>query len=110
MKETGQISSKDCVYFPSYLVKCICFMLGHLMMPWNLKTKNSKIWFSSEQKELLKWNKKTLFLVWQELSLRLKKQTSKNVADITFNYANLIWAQISHAIQWIIILQKKPSE
>ena len=47
---------------------------------------NFKIWFSRERKELLKWNKKTLFLVSQILSFRLKKQTSKNIADTTFKW------------------------
>ena len=39
---------------------------------------NSKIWFSRDRKELLKWNKK------QVLSFTLKKETSKNAADTTF--------------------------
>ena len=29
---TGQISLTDCIYFPSYSVKCICFMLRHFMV------------------------------------------------------------------------------
>ena len=50
--------------FPSYSVKCIsCFMLRNLVISWNLKTYNSKIWFSWERKELLTWNK-IFFLVW----------------------------------------------
>ena len=54
-----QISLTDCVYFPSYSVKCFSyFMLGHLMKSWNLHIENSKIRFSREQKKLLKWNKK----------------------------------------------------
>ena len=32
------------------------------------------------------------------------------IFDSHFNYANLICAQNSDAIQWIIILKKKPSE
>ena len=81
---------------PKYSVKCIsCFMLRCLMRSWNLKIWNSKIWFSPERKELLKWNKKHLTgdkkhltggkKVWQVLSFRLKKQTSKNVAGTTFS-------------------------
>ena len=53
--QTGPISLTDCVYFPSYSVKCIsCFMLRHLMMWWNLKIRDTKILFSPEQKEFLK--------------------------------------------------------
>ena len=45
-----------------------------------------KLWFSRERKKLLKWNKKN-FLVLQVLYFRLKKQTSKNVADAAFKDA-----------------------
>ena len=41
------------------------------------------MWFSQEQKEFLKWNKKAFFLVSQVLSFRIEKQTSKNVVDTT---------------------------
>ena len=34
--QTGQNSPTDYVHFPSYSVKYICFMLRHLMTPWNL--------------------------------------------------------------------------
>ena len=57
LPQTDQISLTDCIYFASYLVKCIsCFMVRHLMTPWNLNIWNSKIWFSREWKTLLKWN------------------------------------------------------
>ena len=59
-------------------------MLRHLMTLWKVKIENTKIWFIREQKELLKWNKESFFLVWQVLFFRLKNQTSKNVADTTF--------------------------
>ena len=84
---TGQISLPGFVYFPSCWVKCVSyFMLRHLMMSWYLNVWKVKIWFSHKQKEFSKWNKKTFYLVSQVLSFRLRKQTSKNVADIAFNY------------------------
>ena len=75
---------KQTAYFPCFLVTCIsCFMLRHLIS-WNLNFWNSKIWFSWERKECLKWKKKTFFLVSQVLSFRLEKDTSKNIAQTTF--------------------------
>ena len=78
-------------------VKCICFMLRHLMPSWNLKISNSKIWFSQEQKELLKW-KNIFFLVWQVLSFRLKKQTSKNLANKPLKFARVFFRVISYSL------------
>ena len=81
----SQISLTDCVYFPNYSVKCIsCFMPGHLMTSWNLKMQNSKIWFSRERKELLKWNKK--HFSWFDKCFRLRKWYSANVADTNFKF------------------------
>ena len=45
-----------------------------------------KVKISRLSKELLKWNRKTLFLVSKVLFFRHKKQTSKNVADGTFKF------------------------
>ena len=42
----------------------------------------------------VKW--KAFFLVWQVLSLRLKKQTSKSVADTTFN----LFIPLSSRVAW----------
>ena len=55
------------------------------MTPWHLNIWKNKIWLSKEWKELSKWNKKTFFIVSQVLSFRHIIQTSKNVADTTFN-------------------------
>ena len=55
------------------------------MTSWHLNIWKVKIWLSQKRIELSKWNKKTFFLVSQVLSFRHKKQTSKNVADTTFN-------------------------
>ena len=102
MPQTDHISLTDCVYFPSYVVKCIfCFMLRHLMTSWNLKIQNSKIWFSRARKEFLKLNKKTFFLVCQVLPFRLKKQTSKNVADITLKW---VWPFTGHQALQVLML------
>ena len=53
-----------------------------------MKFENLKFWnliFSRTQRAFeVKW--KTFFLVSQVLSFRLKKQTSKNVADTTFTF------------------------
>ena len=49
-----------------------------------------KLWFSRERKKLLKWNKKN-FLGLQVLYFRLKKQTSKNVADAAFKDALIMF-------------------
>ena len=56
-------------------------MLRHLMTSWHLNIWKSKIWLSQEQNQLSKWNKKhfSLFHKWHTI------QTSKNVADTTFN-------------------------
>ena len=52
---TGQISLPDCVYFPSYSIKCVsCFMFRHLMTSWHLNIWKIKIWSSQERKELWK--------------------------------------------------------
>ena len=62
-------------------------MLRHLMMWWHLnilKLWKVKIWLSQEDKELSKQNK-TFFCASRVLSFRLTKQTSKKVADTTFN-------------------------
>ena len=58
-------------------------MLKHLLTPWNLNIKNSKIRISREWKEFLKWNKKH-FLQFHDCSLWDLKKTSKNVVDTTF--------------------------
>ena len=59
---TGQTSLPDCVYFPSYSIKCIfCFILRHLMS-WHLKIWKFKTGLSQERKELSRWNKKHFFL------------------------------------------------
>ena len=51
------------------------------------KSKILKFDFLKNEKSF--WSEiKTFFLVWQVLSLRLKKQTSKNVADTTFKKVN----------------------
>ena len=52
--------TKLCLLLSSHSVKCVsCFMLGHLMMSSHLN-------------------------IWEVLSFKHKKQTSKNVADTTF--------------------------
>ena len=51
--KTGHISLPDCVYFPSYSIKCVlCFMLGHLKTSWDLIIWKFKIWLFQEWKEL----------------------------------------------------------
>ena len=66
----------DCVYFPSYSLKCVLWlMLGHLMTSWRLDIWKVKIWLYQERRELRKWNKETFLLVSQVLSFRLTKQT-----------------------------------
>ena len=47
------------------------------------ENRRSQIWLSQEQKELSKLNKKH-FLVLKALYFRHTKQTSRNIADITF--------------------------
>ena len=66
----------DCVYFPSYSLKCVLWlMLGHLMTSWRLDIWKVKTWLYQERKELRKWNKETFFLISQVLAFRLTKQT-----------------------------------
>ena len=40
------------------------------MADWEKKTKgeNTKNWISQEQKELFRWNEKTFFIVFEEIS------------------------------------------
>ena len=54
------------------------------MTSWHLNIWKSKIWLSQERKELSRWNKEH-FSLFHKSSLRHTKQTSKNVADATFN-------------------------
>ena len=75
---TGQISLSDCVYLPSYLVKCVSwFMLWYLMTSWHFNILKVKTWLFQERKELLKWNKKTLFLVSKKLFLDTQNKLAK---------------------------------
>ena len=52
-----------------------------------MKFENVEFWnlIFSRTKRAFEVKQKTFFLVWQVLSFRLKKQTSTNVADTTFN-------------------------
>ena len=96
------MSLADCVYFPSYSVKCISyFMLRHLMTSQNLKMCNFKIWFSREQKELFKWNKKH-FSYFDNYS-RLDLQTSTSVVDTTFNWSIMEGGIICTRVRWVIL-------
>ena len=51
-----------------------------------MKYENVEFWnfIFSKLKKAFKVKYKTLFLVWKVLSFRLKKQTSKNIADTNF--------------------------
>ena len=70
-------------------MKCVsCFMLKHFMTSWHLNIWKVKIWLSQKRKELSKWNKKH-FSLFQKCSLLDKKQTGKNVADLTFKWGYL---------------------
>ena len=42
------------------------------------------MWLSHKPKELSKWNNNTFYLISQVLSIRITKQTSRNVADTIF--------------------------
>ena len=49
-------SLPGCVYFSSYLIKCVsCFMLRHLMTSWHLNIWTVKT-LPQEPKKLAKWN------------------------------------------------------
>ena len=48
---------------------------------------------------------KTIFLISQVLSFRLKKQTSKNVADTTFNILEKLVDILHFIIIWVIFQQ-----
>ena len=97
LHKLAQTSLPDCVYFPSYSIKCVSwFMHMHLMTSWHLNIRNFKILLSQEQKELSKWNKTTFSFVSQMLSFRCTKQTRKNEADTTLNHC-FIWTSISNA-------------
>ena len=78
--------AKDCLYFTSYSVKWVsCFMLRHYLMTlWHL---NIRI-----QNEF--------FLINKVLSLRLTKQTSKNVADTTFQKW-VLWLRLFSVEIWL---------
>ena len=65
----------DCVYFPSYSIICVSCFMG---IWWC-----HDIWISKILKVDYLTNEKSL--VSQVLSYRHTKQTSKNVADTTFN-------------------------
>ena len=59
----------DCVYFPSYSVKCVtCFMFGHLMTSWHLNIWKVKIRLSQERKEPSNLDKK-YFSLFHKCSL-----------------------------------------
>ena len=72
--------TKLCLLLKLFSNMCFLFMLGHSMNIWKVK-----VWLYREQKEHSKWWK-TFFLVSQVLSVKCKKQTSKNVADTTFKF------------------------
>ena len=55
-----------------------------------LQISEVKSWLSQERKELSMWTS----LISQMLSLRLEKQTSKNVADTTFK-ERLCWTSLN---------------
>ena len=78
--------AKDSLYFTSYSVKWVsCFMLRHYLMTlWHL---NIRI-----QNEF--------FLINKVLSLRLTKQTSKNVADTTFQ-KRVLWLTLFSVEIWL---------
>ena len=76
IKQIGQISLPDCIYFPSCSLICVsCFMLRHFM--------------TSSIQEFSMKNKKTFLLVSQVLLFRHTKQTSKILACTTFKLTNL---------------------
>ena len=62
------------------------------MMSLHLDTWKIQIWLSQEQKEILNWNKKTLFLFHNAL-FKIHK-TIKNVADTTFKA--FIWTPLKN--------------
>ena len=64
-------------------------MVRDLMVSWHLNIWKVKIWLSQQRKELLKWNKK-LFPLFLKCSFRNTKQTSKNVANTTFQHKEII--------------------
>ena len=78
-------------------------MLRDLMTSWHLNIWKIKVWLSQEQKELSTWNKKHFSLFSQFLSFRLTKQTSKNVADTTFNFIMVSY------LGFILVVSKWPS-
>ena len=75
-------------FFPSYSVNCICITCLCIDILWRYEILISKILnflIFSRTKRALETKQKTFFLVSQVLYFRLKKQTSKNVADTVFN-------------------------
>ena len=85
----------DCIYYQSYLAKCVsCFMPRHFMTSWLLNIWNVKIWLSQEQKEFSKWNKKHLPL-FHKCSL----------LDWQNKLATMQWTQPLTMLFFIIILK-----
>ena len=77
LHKTSQISLRDCVYFPSYSVKCVSyFMLTHLMWSWHLNIK-IEIWLSQEGGELFKWNKRHFWMFHKCSLLDIKNKVVK---------------------------------
>ena len=84
-------------------------MLEHLIMPWNLNTKNSKIWFSREWKELLKWNKKhfSKFRKWSLLDLKNKWQKfNGHILENAWNISFEGFYVFNQIYVWAVVLKR----
>ena len=81
--------------FFSYSKNCICkFMLANswhdklfhfhlsffIWKVWKRREKITKVWISWERKELFRWNKKTLFIVFEGLSFGELDQNGLSIA------------------------------
>ena len=93
----------------SYSIKCFsCFMLRHLMTSWHLHISNVKFDYLKNEKSFRN-QIKTFFLVSQVLSFRHTKQTSKNEAEATFKFLQVVLrvccfrtnSSVSKDVMWI---------
>ena len=81
----------------------LCFGIWWFHEIW--KSKILKFDFLENEKNLWSKKKNFFFLIEQVLSLRLKKQSSKNVADTAFNVKQVKQKPFEVCITWKVFLE-----
>ena len=91
----------DCFYFSSYSVKhASCLDISVFVFRISEKLEFD---YLNNEKNFRIEIKKTFFLALTVLSFRLIKQTSKNIADTTFN--QLLISRVLNILQYLLDIQ-----